>query len=112
MSSRRPPAVREMLPGRRPAVNARIEVGDFHMTMGVGFYADGRPAEVFVSDVKAGSHMDAVARDAAILLSIAMQYGLPLAEISKSLTQDGQGKPSSVIGELVRQLVHGEITKA
>lgn len=56
--------------------------------------------------------MDAVARDAAILLSIALQHGIPLPEIAKSLTQDPGGTPSSVIGSLVKELLKGNPTSS
>lgn len=103
---------RETLPNRRLAINMRIRAGTTQMVMGVGFFPDGRPAEVFVSDIKAGSDMDAVARDAAILLSIALQHGIPLPEIAKSLTQDPGGTPSSVIGSLVKELLKGNPTSS
>lgn len=103
------PAIRENLPARRACVNTTVEVGNFKMIMGVGFYDDGRPGEVFVSNTMTGTDFDAMSRDCAVVLSIAMQYGIPLDEIHKSLTKDSSGRPSSVMGELVRQLLSGEV---
>ena len=52
---------RELLPPRRSSENVEIESNGITMTITVGRYPDGRPGEAFVSDIKAGTHADAVA---------------------------------------------------
>lgn len=101
--------MREHLPTRRSATSFEVVAGTTKVTMTVGFFPNGKPAEVFVSNLKAGSQMEAVARDASVLLSIALQHGISLAEINKSLTQDASGVPSSVIGAIVRELMKGDL---
>lgn len=43
-------------------------------------------------------HADACARDAAILASIALQYGVPLDVLRKALLRDQRGNASTPIG--------------
>ena len=94
---------RERLPDRRHCENFQIEVPNLkhQIVVTVGFYPDGRLAEVFVSDVKAGSTTDAVMRDAAVLLSIALQYQVPLNVIANAITRNLDGSPSSAVGVLI-----------
>ena len=100
MTNRRP------LPYRRACENFSIQIPGLnrHVTMTVGFYVDGTPGEVFVSDVKAGTHADAMTRDCAILLSLCMQHGVPVQTIANAITRDPDGAPSSVIGVLIDHL--------
>jgi hypothetical protein len=92
------------MPARRKSENFPVEAGNFRMIMTVGFYEDGRPGEVFVSGTKAGTELDSIARDAAVLLSLAMQHGVPLETVAHAVTRDSSGAPSSVMGALVDRL--------
>ena len=47
---------------------------------------------------------EAIARDGAVLLSLALQYGVPLETIKHAITRDGQGQPQSIIGAVVDRL--------
>ena len=89
---------REKLPNRRLNETFGFELDGLRYTASVGRYADGRAAEVFLSNHKAGSQAGAIARDAAIILSFALQYGVPLDEVRKALLRDGQGRASTPIG--------------
>lgn len=64
----------ERLPNRRPAVTEEIEVANMRLTASVGFAADGRPAEVFLSGPKDGTDLAAILADAALVISIALQH--------------------------------------
>ena len=55
-------------------------------------------AEIFIGNAKAGSHSDAAAKDAAVVCSIALQFGVPLEVIRKALLRDSAGRPSSPLG--------------
>jgi hypothetical protein len=61
-------------------------------------FSDGRLAEIFISNNKCGSHSDAAARDAAMVCSLALQYGVPLELIRNALNRDAHGTASSVLG--------------
>lgn len=99
---------RRRIPNRRHAETFEMSHGNksarFKVT--VGFWPDrAGPAEVFVSGAKAGTEIEAVARDGAVLLSIAMQYGVPLAVIGGAITREQDGSPSSIIGAVVDRLL-------
>ena len=47
---------------------------------------------------KNGTAADAAAKDAAVVCSIALQYGVPLDVISHALLRDPRGKASSPLG--------------
>jgi ribonucleoside-diphosphate reductase alpha chain len=84
---------RQALPQRRAAETFELRHGQQTVTVTTGYYADGTLGEVFVSAPKAGSSMEAIARDAAVLLSIAIQH---------------DGSASSIIGKVVDRLVREE----
>jgi hypothetical protein len=98
---------RERLPQRRrcETINMQIPGLSRQIVMTVGYYDDGRPGEVFVSDVKAGTQADAITRDAAVCLSFCMQYGTPLKEIANALTRNPDNSASSIIGVLLDKLL-------
>jgi hypothetical protein len=98
---------RRVLPARR--VNNTFPVQTKAMSkpilVTVGYFPDRTPAEVFVSDVKAGTALDAVMRDAAVTLSIAIQHSVPLPTLQKAVTRESDGRASSVLGQLIDILV-------
>lgn len=56
------------------------EVLEFHhnghgFTLGLGNYDDGLIGEIFLTAHKSGSDLEALARDAAIIISVALQHG-------------------------------------
>jgi ribonucleoside-diphosphate reductase alpha chain len=98
---------REALPNRRAGQNFELRHGGqnalFQVT--IGYYPDGRIGEVFISGAKTGSDFEAVARDGAVLLSIALQFGVPLETIQHALTREHDGTPSTIIGAVVDRLL-------
>jgi len=70
----------------------------------IGFAEDGRPAEVFLTGAKDGSGMAAIIGDASVVISVALQHGVPAAALAKSIARvpdqlDGPAvKAASVIG--------------
>jgi hypothetical protein len=93
-----PPSVRDRLPNRRCAISTSFERDGAHFEMTAGFYPDGRVGEVFVNADRANSLLDFLMSDAAILASLALQYGAPLDEIRHALKRDGRGQAASPIG--------------
>jgi ribonucleoside-diphosphate reductase alpha chain len=59
----------------------------------VSRFDDGRLGEIFISNNKAGSAAGTAARDAAIVTSLALQFGAGLA-----LCRDSAGRASSPLG--------------
>jgi hypothetical protein len=70
----------------------------------VGYYADGRVAEVFIDGAKSGTDMGAVTRDGAILLSLALQHGVALATIKHAITRNQRGEAETIVGAVVEAL--------
>lgn len=104
---------RERLPMRRGSkridfVHTTPALAQLNLTATIGFYEDGRPGEVFLNTTKVGTDFDTATKDAAILLSFALQYGATLEDIRSSMTRDAQGKPEGVMGTLLDLL--SEIT--
>lgn len=96
-----PPSARSRLPNRRNSVTIAFERDNLNFQMTVGHYPDGRPGEIFLNAERSNSLLDALTHDAAILASLAMQFGCTLETISHALKRDGAGVASSPIGTAV-----------
>jgi hypothetical protein len=59
------------------------------------------PVEIFLNSSKVDSDHDMAARDAAILASVALQFGVPLDALAHALGRDPDGTASSPIGKLL-----------
>jgi len=76
----------------------------FHVT--VGYYSeDDSVGEVFIDAAKAGTELEAYARDLAITFSIARQYGAPLDVLAHALTRENDGSPSTILGTVADKLM-------
>ena len=97
---------RRILPQRRACQTFEVGFGGLAKshTITLGFYEDGALGEVFINGGKSGELVEAIARDGAVMLSMALQYGVPIETIRHSITRDAQGAPSSIIGAVVDQL--------
>lgn len=100
---------RRILPMRRPTFTFDVfdAAGRTDLTVSFStFEPVGTPppwtvAEIFICSRKIGSEAEAIARDAAILLSLAVQYGCPLDTIRHALTRNADGTPQSLMGRVV-----------
>ena len=96
-------SMREKLPMRRSS-----EVIGFHhisplghpapYTATIGYYNDGRVGEVFVDGKMLSSEAGALAQDAAVLISIALQHGVPIDEMQAAMGRGQDDRPHSIIG--------------
>jgi hypothetical protein len=93
-----PPDARQRLPNRRPSETTSFEHGGASFTMTAGRHLDGRIGEIFINAAHANSALDALASDAAIAISFALQFGAELAAIKLAMKRNSQGEPSSPIG--------------
>jgi hypothetical protein len=66
---------RRRLPHRRGAVALDIEHAGHHYRMHVGYFPERAVGEVFLDAAKQNSSLDALAADAAILISLLLQHG-------------------------------------
>ena len=87
---------RERLPNRRPQTVLEMEHGGSVFVVGLGYFPDGRPSELFVSGSKAGSELDA------LLASIALQHGAPLDVLARAMGRHGdKTAPASPLGAIL-----------
>ena len=97
--------MRQKLPQRRPCEHFGFQCNGLSYTASIG-RLEGRVFEIFISNSKAGSHSDAACKDAAVVCSIALQFGVPLEVIRHALLRDAHGVASSPLGaalDLVNQ---------
>jgi hypothetical protein len=99
---------RERLLNRRASEVFDFEAQGLRFTATIGRFADGRVAEVFITNHKAGSMAGINACDAAVVASIALQYGVPLEVIRKALMRDARGQASGPLGVVLDRIAGGE----
>jgi hypothetical protein len=92
-------AGRNRLPNRRSAETLAFERDNLKYQMTIGLYPDGRIGEIFLNAEHANSLLDVLAHDAAIIASIALQFGCPLDTIKHAIKRNGNGEPASPIGQ-------------
>jgi hypothetical protein len=93
--------IRRTLPQRRAAETFDLRFWSQNFTVTVGFFDDGTPGEVFIDGCKTGNDIESIARDAAVLLSLALQHGVPPETISHAITRGASEEPASILGAVV-----------
>jgi len=73
---------RRHLPDERQSVTHKFRVGEQEGYLTVGLYDDGTPGEIFVNISKEGSTIRGLMDSVAVLTSLALQYGVPLQNLS------------------------------
>ncbi len=100
---------RVTLPNRRMHETFRFEHWGQRHIAGVGRASPQDPIrEVWLNVGKSGEHVQTLARDSAILLSLALQYNVPLSDIQHALTRNADGTPAGPIGALIDEMVKPE----
>ncbi len=93
---------REPLPNRREHVLINFTTSDgFGYTAGLGYFDDGRLAEIFLNAEKVGTAIETTARDSAVIASLALQHGVSPEAIRRALTRNANGKASGPLGTLL-----------
>lgn len=101
---------RERLPNRREAEAMPFDWGGKTWTLHVGRFADGRIAEVFIAGQgEVAIWLEAMARDCGIIISIALQNGVPLGEMASAVTRDSKGAPASLAGTMLDRLIQEDV---
>ena len=93
--------MRRVLPQRRAAETFDLRFWNQPFTVTVGFFEDGTPGEVFIDGCKTGNDIGSIARDAAVLLSLALQHGVPPETIRHAVTRGASEEPASILGAVV-----------
>ena len=114
---------RQRLPNRRDNRIETLEIAGQTFTACIGFDPEtGQPREIFLNGGKEGSQVDALLSDAATVISIALQYGVPIQALAKSVgrspnlaTMPGSldqlaagSQPASPIGAAIDLLIEHE----
>lgn len=92
--------MRERLPQKRSHQIVEFEHQGITYRAGLGFFEDGRLAEVFIDAGKEGSGVNVAARDAAVVLSLALQSGCDTETIRHALVKLPDGSGSGPLGRL------------
>ena len=72
----------------------------------VGYYDNGTIGELFLnSNKRHGTALDSNSRDAAIFVSIALQYGAPLDVLRNAMARDINGYPASPVGMALDEVI-------
>ena len=84
-----------------------MEFGGQNLTFSitVGFYDNGHIGEVFIDGAKAGSEMAGIARDGAILLSMVLQHGVPMATVQRAISRSFNDAPLTIVGAVVDRIM-------
>jgi hypothetical protein len=107
--------MRRTLPERRITVTKSIYWQNHEIIVAAGIHpTEGWLGEIFV-DAAHGGQMQTLLRDAVTAISVALQYGVPLAEMGKSLarepiwtTQGMADGPASPLGAVIDGLIKWE----
>ena len=92
---------RQRLPNRRESSTFEFDHGGIRYTASASFFPEGALAELFLRGGKTGSSAEIAAHDGAIILSIALQHGVPLNAIQHALQKLPNG---SSAGPLCRAI--------
>ena len=98
---------RQRLPNRRDNRTETLEIAGqrFHVCIGL-CPETGQPREVFLNGGKEGSQFDAMLADAATCISVALQFGVPIHALAKSV---GRAPDLSTVPGSLDQLNAGSL---
>lgn len=108
---------RERPNNRRPSLTRSFEYDGQERVITVGFYANGRACEMFVTGFgKDGSERVEMINDICVILSYSLQSGFKTDDLARRLTREGApkdglpGNPvaASVVGTIIQEVAHIE----
>lgn len=100
---------REQLPNRRPNETQEFERDGIRVILTVGYKPNGEVGEIFLNADRSNSMLDVLMSDAAIIASLALQYGVSLRQIAHSIKRDKFGIASSPIGAALDRISSPEV---
>jgi len=75
----------EPMPSERQSQSRKLQIGSLEGYAILGYYADGRPGEVFLTVHKGGSFERGLCHALALVISLALQHGVPAEKIARKL---------------------------
>jgi hypothetical protein len=98
-STRRGMSARRRLPNRRESQTFNFNCGPHFYTATIAYFpGTDQLAEIFLGNGRAGSDVDAAAKDSAVVASIALQHGVSVEVLRRALLRDARGVASSPLG--------------
>ncbi len=88
---------RRKLPTERPSLTHKFSVGGVEGYVTVGLFDDGTPGEIFIVVAKEGSTLSGIMDSFATAISIALQYGVPMADLVRKFAHT-RFEPSGFTG--------------
>jgi hypothetical protein len=102
---------RKGLPHRRQATNFKGKWNGMAIFISCGYYNDGTLGEVFLSAGKLQSGMDTAAKDAAIAISLALQFGCPVETLANAFLRLDDTTPEGLAGWAMRTILDEGLDK-
>ena len=108
------------MPPERASVTRKLHLGSLEGYITVGLYEDGTPGEIFLTFDRVGSMERGLLNALAMVISKALQRGVPLADIVESLrhqkfeggfTQDAEIPSADSIVDLISQWLFNRFVK-
>src|SRR5882724_7169790 len=95
-------AMRNNLPARRTHQTIRFRFWNLEYVVGLGrTLYNTEVQEVFINCGRSGDQAETLARDSAVLLSLALQHGVPLETMRHAITRNPDGSPMGPIGAIL-----------
>ena len=93
---------REYLPERRVNRTVKVRWREHTFYLTIGFYDPYlvRPGEIFADSGKTSEAIQQLVKDACVIISIALQYGVPPDAFIKSIPRYDDGRPYTIIGAI------------
>src|SRR5262249_31072785 len=101
---------RQRLPNRREHELLTYEHEGIRYTAGIGRFADGGLAEIFLNAAKHGTAVDVNACDAAVAASLLLQHGCQLDTLRRALIRNSDGSPSGPLVHALELLAERQYT--
>jgi hypothetical protein len=99
--------MREVLPNRRSSELISFDHDGILFNGQVSYSEAQKPLEIFLDGGKNGTAVQAVARDSAVAISLALQFGTPLETLRQAMTRTDDGKAAGPIGAFLDLVVQG-----
>ncbi len=94
--------MRQKLPDRRLSVT-RLMGDEYHVSFGLN-PRNGALGEVFIKGSRIGSDMEMLLDDASVVLSLALQYGVPVDQLVHSLDTGREDGAKSIIARAIAEM--------
>ena len=95
---------RQILPARRQSISFAFRRGAIRFVGNLGFSNALQPLEVFLSCEKTTTEIEALGRDAAILISLGLQHGCSFQTMREAVTRSEDGSAATLVGQLLDEV--------